>query len=111
MGTSSVTIINSDGALKAAVSTDSGADFQPGIAVMTRFASNGNGTQDPVTIDLLGGAKPGFVEGDIDIRNQDVINVSSGETDYVGVINNAFNNVWTGAHTTGMRRCRSTTAR
>ncbi len=102
VGTSSTTIDNDGGVMKAGISTDSGKDVQPGIIVMSRFANNGSGLQDPITINLESAAAgPAFVEGDIDIRNQDVINVSGGETDYVGVINNAFNNVWTGMVTTG----------
>ncbi len=86
--TSSVTINNNDGVIKGEISTDSGATVLPGVAISTINAPSGTGLQDPVTINLNGGATPAFVEGDIDMRAQDTINVNGGETDYAGVINN-----------------------
>jgi trimeric autotransporter adhesin len=76
------TLNNNGGAIIARVSTDGGATWRHGTAIDTTEAPNA------AVINLRGaGADSGRIYGNIDISDDDVINVLSGETRFDGKVN------------------------
>ncbi|HYX46176.1 MAG TPA: hypothetical protein VE820_05080, partial [Sphingomicrobium sp.] len=72
-----VTTINNSGDIIARYSTDGGTTFHRATAIDVTEAPN------PTVINLLGGN----VTGDINVQDGDAINVTTGETNFNGVIN------------------------
>ncbi len=73
-----VTITNNGGTITARESDDGGATFRPGMAIDVAAAPN------DAVINLLG---DGAINGNIDIRADDVILVQDGETSLDGIVN------------------------
>jgi uncharacterized protein with beta-barrel porin domain len=73
-----MTIANSGGTIIARISNDSGATFQHGTAIDTRFAPN------PVDIRFTGA---GSVYGNILLGGDDTITIAGGTTTFDGIIN------------------------
>jgi hypothetical protein len=80
------TVVNDGGEIWAGVSSDGGNTTLHGVAIDTTQSPN------PVAINLMGTSRAGYIFGDINIGALDVITVSSGETDFNGLINDPVYN-------------------
>jgi outer membrane autotransporter protein len=76
-----LTINNNGGTIIARRSGDGGATWTHGVAIDTSDSPN------PAVINLTGGAVKGVIYGGIDVSSVDTINVSSGLTEFDGVVN------------------------